>query len=269
MILYEDARSADLPALTSLWQTCFGDSKESIQEFWSCLFPHIRVCVAREGKKICAMCCILPVSLVDDCGETYQAAYLYALGTAPAMRKRGLGSSLLEYANKSLRREGIPFSLLVPSEPSLFTFYEKLGYRTAFYQKEDTIPAGERQAQVTPMNADSYSNLRQLMLYGSFVSYSTELLNYQMQLGKGSKAGLFRIELDHCLCCAAAEKRGDTLLIKELLPSEPEAAAALAHQLGCQQAVMRSEGTDHPFGMIKALGEVPPPENAYLGLAFD
>ena len=57
--------------------------------------------------------------------------------------------------------------------------------------------------------------------------------------------------------------------IKELLPDCPEAAAALAAELRCRDAEVRTNEMRQPFGMIKSLNSLPAPERAYLGLAFD
>ena len=54
---FAQAQKSDLPALTALWQTCFGDEKKQIEAFWRALRPHIRVFAAYEGKTPCAMLC--------------------------------------------------------------------------------------------------------------------------------------------------------------------------------------------------------------------
>ncbi len=269
MTVFEDARPADLPALTALWKTCFGDSEGSIRMFWDSLFPHIRVTLARLDKTLGAMACALPVSLIDDCGESHSAVYFYAVCTAPKLRGQGLCRKLLAHTEDSLRQQGVEFSLLVPSSPSLFSFYEALGYRTAFFHQNITLPPKKAPAKITRLDAEGYRNLREMMLFSSFVSYDTPLLHYQQRVSEALGAGLYRIDTEDQIYCAAAERHGDKLLLKELLPGDPSAAAALAYELGCSQVQMRSEGGELPFGMVKALQGCPPPEEAYLGLAFD
>ena len=48
-----------------------------------------------------------------------------------------------------------------------------------------------------------------------------------------------------------------------------KAAAALADKLGCREAVFRTAGGTHPFGMAKSLDGTPLPQRAYLGPAFE
>ena len=156
---------------------------------------------------------------------------------------------------------------LVPANTDLFRFYEKLGYETVFYHKEYTIPAKAGSMKLTKIDADAYRSLREMQLYGSFLSYDAPLLHLQKVMSGG--AGLYRAETDSLVCCAAVQKEGALLHIKELLPDCPEAASALAVALGCQTAVVRTEGSGTPFGMAKALSGICLPKTAYLGLAFD
>ena len=259
------AQKADRPALTALWQTCFGDEKAQIDAFWRALWQHIRVFAAYEGKTPISMLCALPTSLVDEAGESCPAAYLYAVCTAPQRRRQGLCAALLAYAEKALQKEGCRFAALVPSNKELFGFYQKLGYQTTFFHREYTVPAEKGTAKLTKLDADGYRNLREMQLYGAFLSYPLPLLQWQASAGPG----LYRIETADTVCCCAAEQSGERLICKELLPDCPEAAATLAATLGCRDALVRTCGEEAPFGMVKPLADLPVPAAAYLGLAFD
>ena len=259
------AKKADLPALTALWQTCFGDEKAQIDAFWRTLWQDIRVFAAYEAKAPVSMLCALPTSLVDEAGESCPAAYLYAVCTAPQHRNQGLCAALLTYAENALQKEGCRFSALVPSSEALFGFYQKFGYHAAFFRKEYTVPAEKGTAKIEKLDADGYRNLREMQLYGAFLSYPLPLLQWQAS----AAPGLYRIETADTVCCCAAERSGERLICKELLPDCPEAAAYLAAKLGCRDALVRTCGGEIPFGMVKPLGDTPLPAAAYLGLAFD
>lgn len=252
---YEKAKKNDLPALTKLWQTCFGDSVAAISEFWK-VFDHIEVFIARENTPV-AMLCALPVTFFDECGEGHRASYFYAICTEKAHRGKGISRRLMEFAEANVKSE---FVFLTPASEELFGFYRKSGYETACYHHSYQIAAAGK-AKIQPIDAAGYQNLRQMQLYADFVSYGDRLIALQ--------SGLYRIETKDTICCAAAEKHGDELLIKELLPDAPEAAAALAAHLGAKSAVVRTEGGKTPFAMAKSLCDLPCPERAYLGLAFD
>lgn len=265
MAQFQYAQKQDYSALRALWRTCFGDEDAQIDAFWRITEPT--VFLAKEQGRVVSMLCALSAPLIDSCGEPLPAAYLYAVCTAPEFRGRGLCSRLLSYAENELKKTAV-FAALVPSGAKLFDFYAKLGYQTAFYHKKYRIGASGS-AKITKLDADGYRNLREMQLYGDFLSYDASLLQWQKQLSESSGAGLYRIETAQEICCAAAEKCGDTLIIKELLPDCPRAAAALASQLHCSDAEVRTDEPINPFGMIKALSDQPIPDQAYLGLAFD
>ncbi len=253
---YERAKKSDLPALTRLWMTCFGDKEADIWEFWR-LFDRISVFIARDKAPI-AMLCALPVTLFDECGEAHGASYLYAVCTAPSHRRKGICARLMSFAESELTEE---FALLVPASKELFAFYEKLGYQTAFYNRQFAVSAAATKAKITKISADAYRNLRQMQLYANFVDYDEALLALH--------DGLYRIETAEAVCCAVAEVQEHKLVIKELLPYDEAAVSALAAHLSCACAEARTEGADFPFGMAKSLTDLSVPEHAYLGLAFD
>ena len=254
---FELAKKSDLGALTKLWQCCFGDEVAEIRSFWDKTFDKIQVFVAREGQSILAMTCVLPTTLVDEEGEAHSCGYFYAVCTHPSARGKGLCKKLMDYAQKNCKAD---YAALVPAEESLFGFYEAMGYKTVFFNSEYTV-SPKKAAKIRPATPEVYRSIRELQLYDNFLSYDEFLLPCAGQL--------YRIETDEGLYCACAYKKDDTLLIRELLPDSPEAAAALCAHLNCKSATVRTMGEDKPFGMLKALKGGALPEIGYLGLALD
>ena len=251
------AKKSDLPALTKLWATCFGDDPGEIQGFWSATFDRIQVYTAAEGNKILAMTCVIPTHFVDEEGEAHSCGYIYAVCTDPKARGRGICRSLMEYIHKTC---GFAYTALVPAEPDLFTFYAKLGYQTAFYNNQYTVKP-IKSGKIRPATPEVYRSIRELQLYDNFLSYEEYLLPCAGQL--------YRIETEDGLYCGCCYKKDDTLLIRELLPDSPEAASALCAHLNCKTAIVRTMGEAKPFGMLKALKGGSVPDCGYLGLAFD
>lgn len=268
------AKPADLPRLTALWQEAFGDERAVIEDFWTRCFDQIQVFCLFEEAQLCAMACVLPLSYVDAAGESYACPYFYAVATAKAWRGRGLCRSLLARAEEFLQNQGAKLCCLVPQGAELFRFYEKLGYRTAFALAERRLPAQKAAAaKAKKLHAAAYETYRQIRLYGEFIAYPDFLLQLQQAAGEASGAGLYRLERGDTLCVAAAEKHGETLLLKEMLPADETLASHLAALLGCREALLRSPAPGEeakPFAMAKALDAAfPLPEMAYLALAFD
>ena len=169
----------ELPLLTALWQTCFGDRPEEIEVFWKIFGKTVDVFCAKEGKDLAAMVCALPVQLVDESGQSHPAAYLYAVATAPAYRRRGLCGKVLTFAEAALRKEGVSYALLVPSEPPLFDLYRHYGYRTVAFRGREEISAAPCAGTVQEIDAEAYFNLRELLLYENFLSCGPDFLRYQ------------------------------------------------------------------------------------------
>lgn len=251
------AKKADLPRLTKLWATCFGDDPKEIQCFWSATFHRIQVYTAQEGNKIASMACVIPTQFVDEEGESHSCGYIYAVCTDPHYRGRGICQSLMEHIHKNC---GYVYTALVPAEETLFVFYQKLGYKTCFFHKEYTV-IPQKGGKVTPASPEVYRSIRELQLYDNFLSYEEYLLPCA---GK-----LYRIETEEGLYCGCCYKKDRTLLVRELLPDCPDAAAALCAHLGCEKAIVRTMGEDKPFGMLRSIENHPIPDYAYLGLALD
>lgn len=250
-----------LPALTALWATCFDDAPEEIRAFWENLFDLVRVYAEFSGKTATSMLCALPTELVGEDGESAPCAYLYAVCTAPSERGKGHAHRLLQFAQRDLTAAGFAFAALAPAEPELFDFYAEQGFRPAFFCRETTVSAQAAPLKVRPIDAEGYRNLREMQLYGSFVSYPAPLLALE-----GRR--LHRVETADGIFCADLQPEGETLRIRELLPDAPEVAAALAAHFRCKRAVVRAPGDDTPVGMLRALSDVPAPERAYLPFDF-
>lgn len=193
------AARRDLPALTRLWQACFGDTEAEVRAFWQALFDCTPVYLRRapDGSPA-AMLCALPAELVGDDGEAVPAAYLYAVCTAPALRGRGHCRLLLQEAEQDLKRQGIRAAVLVPAEESLFGFYARFGYRTVFTCRTETVPAARGDCSITPLTPDGWQSLRELQLYDSHLSYPPELLRWQETISRSSGAGLYRHRDGRC-----------------------------------------------------------------------
>lgn len=259
MIRVTDRRA--LPALTALWCACFGDAPAEVEAFWAKLFDDIRVYAEFSGKTAVSMVCALPTELVGEDGEAAPCAYLYALCTAPEQRGKGLAHRLLDFARRDLTQAGFAFAALVPAGAELFDFYAKHGFSTAFFCREYTVPAQDAPLKITSATPEAYRALREMQLYGSFISYPAALLALE-------GARLRRVETADGIFCADVQPEGDTLRIRELLPDAPEVAAALAARFGCKRAAVRAAGGETPVGMLCALGGATAPECAYLPFDF-
>lgn len=256
------AEPKDRKGLTELWKTCFHDDKKTVETFWNRMWDQIAVYLAEE-KRPASMACAIPAEVVDEAGESRKAMYLYAVCTAPESRGRGLCTELLTFAEAELKKAGTSLLLLVPAENRLFDFYGKMGFCQSLVYGTYRVLSKDTGAKISKISPESYENIRQMQLWGNFVS-----LGIPAYKVLGDWGGLYRIETADGVCCAAAEKDGNLLNIRELLPDSREAAAALGAHLKCTEVQVCTEG-EEPRGMAKSLNGEPCPKNLYLGPALE
>lgn len=227
--MFRMADSFDLPGISVLWQEAFGDSPECVSAFFAA-FPGCRSYVAEESGEITAMVHALPQILRAD--SDLPAAYLYAVATLKSHRGRGLCRKLMAFAEADLKEQGFRCAVLTPGEPSLFRFYEALGYAAVFTRRRT---AWEETG--TPVSAAAYAQLREASLSVPHMVYDEATLIYAQRV----------YDLTFCKtstgCCACGPA-----YLAEVLPDD----------LGGQ-----------PFAMVKWLGPARKLDNAYLGFALE
>lgn len=119
-----------------LWKEAFGDSEEYIDFFHQTHGSCQCLTHAENGRLASAL------YLIDGelCGK--KGYYLFAAATFSAYRGNGCMAKLLEKAKRFAADNSKSFIALVPAEKSLFGYYSRFGYKTAFYalkQKNDKI----------------------------------------------------------------------------------------------------------------------------------
>ena len=116
----------DIPALKALWKQAFGDTDAEIDSFFKTVYPEATGFCAEEDGAVIAMLFALPLTLAHG-EEMQKAAYLYAVATDEAFRGRGVCRSLMEFAEKTLRKRYVSCLLLVPDTEKLASYYETMG----------------------------------------------------------------------------------------------------------------------------------------------
>lgn len=118
--------------LKSLWKISFNDEDKYIDFFFSNRFKCDNCIVSiDENGEVQAALHLLPCSVGN-----IPAQYIYAAATNPNHRKKGLMSGLLNFADKIAQERNLEFSLLTPASGSLFDYYAKNLYESAFYVRE-------------------------------------------------------------------------------------------------------------------------------------
>lgn len=224
--VFRIAEKSDISQIAALWQEAFGDSRESVEEFFR-TFPNCLSYVAQADGEVLAMVHALPQILSPH----IQTAYLYAVATKKTHRGKGLCRKLMAFAEADLQSRGFAACVLTPGEPSLFGFYEKLGYETAFFRHRTAFPGG------TPISLETYLRRRETLVPVAHMVYDKNTLSYAQKL-----YGLTFYETATGMAAA-----GETYTA-EVLPED----------VGGE-----------PFAMVKWLSEKQPLNQAYLGIPLE
>ena len=89
------AEQRDLPAIYSLWETCFPDEGGFNGYFFSHLYEPQHTLLLMQENTLCAMLQMLPYTLSVN-GELREITYIYGVCTHPSHRRRGYAAELLE-----------------------------------------------------------------------------------------------------------------------------------------------------------------------------
>jgi hypothetical protein len=206
---------------------------------------------------------------IDEC----QCAMLYAIGTHPEHRGRGLGEAVTRAAAEHAIRRGCPTVVLKPAEESLFDFYAgRCGFVPFFEAAETTYTAAELPAAGSDIHSvlpDEYRRLRQAFLSGgAYIDFSERALEYQTRLSEAAGGGLYALTLDGAAYgCAIVERADDAVDIKELLlrsgASAEYAAAAIAaaypaesYRIRTVRGASAAGNNWQRFGMLYPLSEL-------------
>lgn len=218
------AKPDDVNCLKKIWADVFEDAPEVLNVFFDTLFVPENTVVYRMDGQIVSVMYLLPCRQSSG-GD---GMYIYAVATVSSYRGRGLSSRLLAYANKTAGERGYLFTVLVPSEKSLFDFYRKNGYNKTISLRQVTLSREELlticvsgQKADTVRTEDIYSVRKQNMRKnGSYIEFPVEHLQYSeyilgyygkklLQIGNTTGQG-------YIVC----DKIGNNVIVKELSVEE-------------------------------------------------
>ncbi len=247
-------KKEDYPALRALWREAFGEEDSFLDAFWQTAFSPFRCRLVRKEDTVAAALYWL------DC--TYQGekiAYLYAIATGKRYRAQGLCRALMEDTHEHLKALGYLGALLVPSEPSLFAFYEKMGYRTASRICELRAERGGEPAPLRALDAKAYAAKRVPLLPKGHVAEGEAFFALLKEDSAFYEGNGFLL---------AARKEKERLFGLELL-GDTAAAPAILNALDCEVGIFRTVGTETPFSMYLPFGRTASSSPEYFAFALD
>jgi predicted acetyltransferase len=282
--------------LKALWQERFHEPSPSIDLFFAEHFHPDNCAVYMVDEKVAAMAHMLPAEIATNQGFV-KGHYIYAAATGSAHQGKGCMRALLEYADGLGRERGHAYSFLLPSSPSLYDFYARLGYSTFFTMRFLTLtrdqlshvtrgrvgyPLSPSYAELVAVRNEQVRHHPGSILWGEkALSYATKLTRlYKGELicaGTGGKQA-------YALCSQVSDGRCEVIEIMAEDDTLPQLAASILRDVPAKHYRLRlpafstlfgGQGELHPWGMVKPLerdifAEMAQKTTApYLGLTLD
>lgn len=229
-VTIRQSRLGDEPDLKHIWKTVFGDSDEYINSFFSKMYSVGRAVLAEVGGEIVSAAYLLDLGTLHIPGvPPLPCSVLYALGTLPEHRGKGLGSKVADGILSLSRSLSFSADTICPAEKSLFEYYKhNFGYKPFFSAKETALSKGDlsRFENACDLNIgfaepSSYGAAREALLEQSHVphiKFSSKCLDYQHGLCLNSGGNMFVLDMNGVpFGCAAAEVYENTVFVKELI----------------------------------------------------
>ncbi|NLV59827.1 MAG: GNAT family N-acetyltransferase [Clostridiales bacterium] len=277
--MIRQAQVQDHVQLKEMWTQVFGDEPQAVEAYFALRHRDEDMLVWAEGNRIDGMLSMLPVTLVQG-GEALSARYIYAVATSEARRGRGIATFLLEWAGEMSKERGEAAHLLVPASESLFGYYEKRGFRTAFALNVMDVEGTQlavcpAEGLIEPCSAKEYVRIRDHAFERNslYARWDESAVKYALAaLGDGGAARL-AIKGGEGVACWSRTDEG--VLVRELalVGMEVELALALLHRfIGADRYRVRlaAEAQAKPYGMIRWFEERPPLAGpGYLALSLD
>lgn len=246
----------DIPALTALWQSAFGDSAELIADFFRLLPKMGTAAVAElEGEAVGAAYAIDALEVCVPGQANQKCAYIYAVAADERFRGMGIGGSVYKAACELAKARGASLVTVFPI-PELYGWYERLnGAKCVLHRSVQTLPSYPADTW-QEISSNEYYTLREKQPASlPHLRLSPDALEFERLLCKDGGGGLFSCGD----ALAAAYVQDGDCIVQELLCPEAKRvslASSLGGQLAAERVRLYSPGGEVPY--ISALSPLPP-----------
>ena len=261
-------RVGDVPEMSALWHTVFGDSEGLVSSFLE-LLPGMGTAAVAElnGKIAGAAYAVTGMELVDG-GKAQTCGYIYAVAVAPEFRGGGLGRALTERSAALARERGAEVICTLPAEEPLYAWYKTiLGTECALHRRRFEVESAAA-APVLSLSAAEYGHRREALLRDRCHLRPTRTaLEFQRRFCEELGGGLYACGSGIC----SAYLEDGAAVIKELIAPDgtdaADIAAAIGAELGTARAVYYLPAPDGEPYLAAVPGEIPP--DCVWNITFD
>jgi predicted acetyltransferase len=121
----------DREGISNLWSACFPGDETFRDYFLNEMFDPKNSFVYIDDDRVVSMAHVIPMEFRYH-SRTVPVGYIFAVGTDPEYRGRGLASGILEHIFTVLSQRDIPLAILVPQKDNLFDYYRRYGFAEVF-----------------------------------------------------------------------------------------------------------------------------------------
>lgn len=263
-------RKDDVPALTGLWSSVFGDTEAFAEMFLNAL-PRLGNGFVADYNGLAVSAAYVITDIRADTGTSSElCAYLYGVATLPNHRERGLAAALCAECLRYSRELGCEIFYTQPAEAALFPYYaNSVGTNLTFFGRtcREAAAADKKKHSVSALTAGQYFSAREQFYKGNpHIVLSEDCIDFEKQLCRLNDGDLFLVDS----VPVAAYVENDFLKISEMLCEKADIshiASALCDYVNqnCYQ-IRLSDSSGEPFIACTAHSL---PENFYWGITFD
>ncbi len=252
--------------MKSLWKLTFFDSDSVINNFFEkSVVPENTVGVF-DGEKAVSALYALECSGNAGAGE-FDAYYIYGVSTLKEYRKLGLMKKALGFVEEMARNRGVDALFLVPANRTLFSMYEKFGYRTNIYFKETEVPyfTCQEHFSIEKVGKKQYENAQKNANFPRFSLKNDAFLSFFSPAENAINC--FSVEnKGYCLY----EKEQGEVTVHELFGDKKILLGEIFKRENVNTLKLReySENKEIPYGMTKFLNNSEYAENFFFGVSY-
>lgn len=261
-------KDTDLENVIALWTQVFGDSDDFVRAYMLHPTHAESMLVDVDNDKVTAMLSMLPIQLMVDT-LSVPGRYIYAVATDPDYRGQGKARALVDYCHHDMCAREEYVSVLVPSNASLFDYYEKLDFATAFSIRHvmfdrAALPVSAPPFHINPLSSEDFFRIRNryFSVRKPFVMWDEIALDYVTSSTSAFEIGAFYISGEGFEGYAICSGRERSVFIGEMAYTgiSRESFLGIIHShIGADRYTLRVGSPtstipgdpDHlPFGMI-------------------
>lgn len=273
---FEKNKFEYIPILKNLWLDSFGEKSEAVDLFFNQCIDFTTIYTASIEEKTVAM-----LFLVHSTLNGKNAHYLCSAATSIEYRNLGIMGKLIEFALEDSRKNGDVYSLLFPANDTLYSYYERFGYKplctvkNAVFSREELRQFSlNNQINSTDETSYNYEELQKVCLKDNFLLQNNNFISFASDYY--SLYDCKTVKSNNCFALVEEENG-----IAEVFYSIYESFGSLAQALLKNTTAKLFEFTvkaddklynnykNEKYGMIKSLDNNEKiPENTYIGITL-